>query len=145
MTVIGLDHRGIRTSKLESTRQFYEDLIGLKQGYRPSAFESKGYWLYAGESPIIHLVEDNNESEDDKITTRENLTDSGGENHVAFACAEARTIVDRLIDADVPYWDRLIRNPLMYQIFVEDPNGVLVELIDRNPGEISGPICKIVE
>lgn len=145
MTVIGLDHRGIRTTKLESTRHFYEDLLGLKQGHRPSALETKGYWLYAGDIPIIHLVEDSNGSVDDNYTPRENLTESGGENHIAFTCAEARNVIDRLVEAGVPYWDRLFRNPLMYQVFVEDPNGILVELIDRNPGDITGPICKIVE
>jgi hypothetical protein len=33
----------------------------------------------------------------------------------------------------------------MYQVFVEDPNGFLIELINRNPGEITGPICKVVD
>ena len=145
MTVVALDHRGIRTSKLESTRHFYEELLGLKNGYRPSAFDTEGYWLYAGESPIIHLVEDLGASGDGGETQRETLANSGGDNHIALACTEARKVVDRLAGADIPYWDRLVKKPLMYQVFVEDPNGILVELIDRNPGEIIGPIHKIVE
>ena len=145
MTVIALDHRGIRTSRLEATRHFYEDVLGLENGYRPSAFDTKGYWLYAGEAPIIHLVEDEGAAGEGHETQRESLTNSGGDNHIALACSEAREVVDRLIKADIPYWDRLVKKPLMYQVFVEDPNGILVELIDRNPGEISGPIHKVVD
>mgnify|MGYP005640781797 FL=1 len=145
MKVIDLNHRGIRTTKLEATRHFYEDLLGLEQGHRPSALPSKGYWLYAGEKPIIHLVEDSDGSIDGTNTPREDLTDAGGQTHMALTVEKARYAVDRLIEAGVPYWDRLFKNPVMYQIFVEDPNGFLVELIDRNPGEINGPICKIVE
>ncbi len=144
MTVIALDHRGIRTSRLEDTRHFYEDLLGLENGFRPTAFDTKGYWLYAGDRPIIHLVEDTNTSGNGGEAQRETLTDSGGDNHIALACTEARKVVDRLAGADIPYWDRLVKDPLMYQVFVEDPNGILVELIDRSPGEISGPIHKIV-
>jgi hypothetical protein len=64
---------------------------------------------------------------------------------LALSVEKARDAVDRLTEADVPYWDRLFKEPLMYQVFVEDPNGFLIELINRNPGEITGPICKVVD
>ncbi|HIM98818.1 MAG TPA: hypothetical protein EYM57_13125 [Gammaproteobacteria bacterium] len=145
MIIIGLDHRGIRTTKLEPTRHFYEDLIGLKSGHRPSALATSGYWLYAGKKPIIHLIEGSDDSTDAAKDRREELTNAGGQTHLALTVEGARDIVDRLKKASVPYWDRLFRNPIMYQVFVEDPNGLLIELIDRNPGDIAGPICKVVE
>ncbi len=145
MIIIGLDHRGIRTTKLELTRHFYEDLMGLKSGHRPSALATSGYWLYAGKKPIIHLIEDSEDATDAAKGRREELTNAGGQTHLALTVEGARDIVDRLKKASVPYWDRLFRNPIMYQVFVEDPNGLLIELIDRNPGDIVGPICKVVE
>ena len=145
MIIIGLDHRGIRTTKLEPTRHFYEDLIGLKSGHRPSALATSGYWLYAGKKPIIHLIEGSDDSTDAAKNRREELTNAGGQTHLALTVEGARDIVDRLKKSSVPYWDRLFRNPIMYQVFVEDPNGLLIELIDRNPGDIDGPICKVVE
>ena len=145
MKVIGLDHRGIRTPHLEASRHFYEDLLGLKNGDRPAALGTNGYWLYAGDTPIIHLIEDSDGSVDPDVTPRKQLTNAGGQTHIALTVEKARDSVDRLREAGVTYWDRLFRDPVMYQVFVEDPNGLLIELIDRKPGEIDGPICKIVD
>ena len=145
MKVTGLDHRGIRTADLEASRHFYEDLLGLQQGNRPGALVTNGYWLYAGDVPIIHLIEDASDSTDNARTRRETLVDAGGQTHVALTVENGRSVVGRLQQAGVPYWDRLFRNPVMYQVFVEDPNGLLIELIDRSPGEIEGPICKTVD
>lgn len=144
MKVVGIDHRGIRTPDLEASRHFYEDLIGLKQGDRPAALGTSGYWLYAGDIPIIHLVEDTDGSAETSEPS-ESLTNAGGQTHVALTVEGARGAVDRFGKAGVPYWDRLFKNPVMYQVFVEDPNGLLIELIDRSPGKIEGPICKIIE
>jgi len=145
MKVIGLDHRGIQTTKLEASRHFYEDLLGLEQGQRPGALPTKGYWLYAGDNPIVHLIEHPDGLNDEPVARREKLTNAGGQTHIALTVEKARDAVDRLHEANVPYWDRLFRDPVMYQVFVEDPNGLLIELIDRNPGEIDGPICKVVD
>jgi len=96
MIIIGLDHRGIRTTKLEPTRHFYEDLIGLKSGHRPSALATSGYWLYAGKKPIIHLIEGSDDSTDAAKDRREELTNAGGQTHLALTVEGARDIVDRL-------------------------------------------------
>jgi len=55
MTVKNLDHFNIRASGplLEELREFYCDLIGLSEGFRPP-FEEAGYWLYAGDLAILH-------------------------------------------------------------------------------------------
>lgn len=144
MKVLGLDHRGVRTAKLEASRHFYEDLLGLESGHRPAALATKGYWLYAGETPIIHLIEDVNGEQTNANPPREDWTSAGGQTHIALSVEDARSSVERLKEAGVPYWDRLFRDPVMYQVFAEDPNGLLIELIDRTPGVIDGPICKIV-
>lgn len=144
MPAIGLDHRGIRTADLEASRHFYADLLGLDIGPRPAALPTDGYWLYAGGHPIIHLVADADDSVDPAGPPRADLTDSGGETHIALTFSGARAVVERLREAGVPCWDRLIRAPLMYQVFVEDPNGLLIELIDRTPGDIDGPIDTII-
>ncbi|MEK9661498.1 MAG: VOC family protein [Alphaproteobacteria bacterium] len=144
MPATGLDHRGIRTADLEASRHFYADLLGLEVGERPAALPTQGYWLYAGADPIIHLVQDSDGSVDPNVTPRSDLAGSGGHTHIALTFAGARAVVERLRAENVTYWDRLIREPLMYQVFVEDPNGLLIELIDRTPGEIDGPIRDVV-
>jgi glyoxylase I family protein len=50
-----LDHATLRTHDLEGTRAFFEQVLGLKPGYRPE-FSFPGYWLYAEGEPVIHLI-----------------------------------------------------------------------------------------
>ena len=145
MNIIDLDHRGIRTAKLEASRHFYEDVLGLQRGYRPAGLKTKGYWLYAGKKPIIHLIEDQGNNTGKDLKRRKKLADAGGQTHIALSVEGAREAVHRLGKAGIQYWDRLFKDPVMYQVFTEDPNGLLIEMIDRNPGNIDGPICKIVD
>lgn len=50
-----LDHVTFRTHDLESTRGFFEAVLGLKAGARPD-FPFPGHWLYAGADPVVHLI-----------------------------------------------------------------------------------------
>jgi len=51
-----LDHINIKAPEalLEEVRDFYCAVLGLQEGARPK-FSSPGYWLYAGERPLVHL------------------------------------------------------------------------------------------
>ncbi len=51
-----LDHVTLRTSDIEGTRAFFEEVLNIKPGWRPVAFDFPGYWLYAEGKDIIHLV-----------------------------------------------------------------------------------------
>lgn len=54
-----LNHVQIRTSKLDETRNFFVDVLGLTDGFRPN-FPERGHWLYCegDDSPFVHLTED---------------------------------------------------------------------------------------
>ena len=54
MAIKELNHINIRTDKMEETKDFFVDVVGLSIGWRPD-FDSHGYWLYCGEVPIVHL------------------------------------------------------------------------------------------
>ena len=49
------DHVNIRTSNLDALVAWYDNVLGLKKGFRPN-FPFPGAWLYLGETAIIHLV-----------------------------------------------------------------------------------------
>jgi len=51
-----LDHVTIITPHLEAARSFLCSIVGLREGPRPP-FGFGGYWLYADERPVIHLIE----------------------------------------------------------------------------------------
>ncbi len=145
MKINKLDHVSIGTDKLEETRAFFCDLLGLEVGNRP-ALKSTGYWLYAGEDAIIHLVEkDSNELEDAAYEAgkekpkewekaeSENLVETGMDDHIALSVEKSADLVQYMRDNSIAYWDRLLADRPLYQVFVRDPNGVILELNDYAP------------
>ena len=50
-----LQHYTIEPSDLERTRNFYCDVLGLENGYRPP-LDFPGYWLYSGGVATVHLM-----------------------------------------------------------------------------------------
>ena len=54
MSIGMLDHYNVSTRKLKETVQFYEDVLGFKNGPRPQ-FDFPGAWLYSGSQPVLHL------------------------------------------------------------------------------------------
>ena len=57
MTVTAIEHVLILSHDIETTREFYCDVVGLRVGPRP-ALEFPGYWLYAdGPNACLHVAE----------------------------------------------------------------------------------------
>jgi catechol 2,3-dioxygenase-like lactoylglutathione lyase family enzyme len=141
MKINKLDHVSIGTDCLEETRAFFCDLLGLKVGKRP-ALKSVGYWLYAGEDAIVHLVEkgsnDLEEAGKEKPKDREkagtnDMVETGMDDHIALSVEKSADLVQYMRDNSISYWDRLLADRPLYQVFVRDPNGVILELNDYAP------------
>lgn len=112
-----MDHFTVVSDRLEETLAFYERL-GLANGPRPE-FGVPGYWLYAGETPILHVI-----GVDRMPPQRRGAID-----HMAFTSEGLEETLGVLTAAGVPY--RIIRTPRPFsywQVFCEDPNGAEVEL-----------------
>src|ERR1700753_2044436 len=80
MPVELLEHYTIRCESLERTRDFYSDVLGLAVGERP-AFPFKGYWLYLGGVPIVHLVD---RAESEARDRPHRGVDTAALDHIAF-------------------------------------------------------------
>ena len=119
MAVQSLNHVTIRPHDLKATRNFYVDIVGLRDGARPP-FGFPGYWLYAGETPVIHLVGKNNGA----------VVGSGAIDHVAFVYeAEDYDRAAATLDAHgIDSKRQTVPDLGSRQIFIEDPDGVWVEL-----------------
>ena len=61
------------------------------------------------------------------------LSETGMDDHIAMTVEESAGLVKHMQESDVKYWDRLIADRELYQIFVRDPNGVIIELNDYTP------------
>jgi catechol 2,3-dioxygenase-like lactoylglutathione lyase family enzyme len=133
-----IDHFAIRTLKLDETREFYE-AIGLHDGPRPE-FPFPGHWMYAEETPVVHLVgidPDNPEGLYDYLGNKELkfLNGSGAVDHLAFRANDPEGLKIILEERGVEYREREVPNLGLLQIFVEDPNDITVEINYYNQQE----------
>jgi catechol 2,3-dioxygenase-like lactoylglutathione lyase family enzyme len=120
MSVGLLDHFNIRTRKLGDTVRFYEEVLNLKNGDRPN-FAFPGAWMYSEGKPVVHLVDISKTDEPQK-------PDSGVVHHVAFASRDFAGMKRRLETKGIAFDSRQVPGGELWQIFVNDPNGVMIEL-----------------
>ena len=130
MSVGILDHFNIRTRKLADTVQFYQDILGLTEGDRPN-FSFPGAWMYSEGKPVVHLV-------DISPTQEQQKPDSGVVHHVAFASRDFAGMKQRLQSKGMKFDVRQVLGGDLWQIFVNDPNGVMVELNYEASKEATG-------
>ncbi|HJW39741.1 MAG TPA: VOC family protein [Rhizomicrobium sp.] len=128
MPVEMLEHYTIRCTSLEATRDFYRDALGLSVGDRPN-FPFKGHWLYLGGVPIVHLV-DAQESEVRDGPHRG--ADTAALDHIAFRGIDIEATRATLRGKGFTFRENEVPGGRIRQIFVHDPDGILIELNFRN-------------
>ena len=102
---------------LDQVVAFYGELLGLTPGFRPD-FGFNGQWLYVGDHPILHLLEDANREPGG----------TGYLDHIALRCDELEQTIERLQTMGVEYQQLAIEELGQTQLFIKDPAGTAVEL-----------------
>ena len=120
MTISMIDHVNIVTERLEETRAFFVDVLGLTVGPRPP-FAVEGYWLYAGAKSIVHMQ---------RARGAVLPSEASALNHFAFAVEAFDPMIARLNHHDVPYRVVTVPGTTTRQVFFHDPNGVRVEITE---------------
>jgi catechol 2,3-dioxygenase-like lactoylglutathione lyase family enzyme len=135
---LSLNHYSIRSFDLPACERFYCDLLGLKVGPRPP-FEFPGLWLYAGDlgnyaNAVVHII-GFDAADPDSVTRYLGKRDdnamkngTGVLDHVAFFATGLADTLARLQKQGVKCRERTVPVLNLYQVFVDDPNGVVVEL-----------------
>jgi len=134
---LSLNHFSLRTLDLEATRTFYEKVLGLTVGPRPN-FAFPGYCMYRGDhgdiaNAVVHLIGmDRNDPEGlkqylgDRDTS--SLHGSGAVDHVAFFATGLAGMRKHLGSLGIAARERTVPNIGLHQVFLDDPNGVVIEL-----------------
>ena len=134
---LSLNHYSIRTTDLAACEQFYCGLLGLTVGPRPP-FPFPGLWLYQGDTAVwanaaVHIIGiDLNDREGLKqyLGDRDvaSLQGTGSIDHVAFFATGLSETLARLHAQGIAARERTVPLLGLHQVFVDDPNGVVVEL-----------------
>jgi catechol 2,3-dioxygenase-like lactoylglutathione lyase family enzyme len=131
MKVNALDHVNIITADLSGSARFYADLLGLEiRNAPPPLTPETAQWLYdAAGRAIIHL-----NSLDCRRTYPRDVVSgpTGMIHHVALNCSGHAEVVKRLDVRGSEYRLNEVTAIGLRQIFVQDPNDVLLELNFHN-------------
>jgi catechol 2,3-dioxygenase-like lactoylglutathione lyase family enzyme len=126
--VAALNHLLVLTDDIDSTRDFWCRALDLDVGERPP-LGFPGYWLYDGGVPCVHVAE---RAAFDAHSERIGIPPAGGPiEHVAFSADDYGAVVERLDRGGIDAAPNTV--PGMRQLFVEDPNGVKIEINVKEP------------
>jgi catechol 2,3-dioxygenase-like lactoylglutathione lyase family enzyme len=110
MQVNWLDHVNVITDKLDETAEFY-----------------KAQWMYdAGGKAIVHINSVDCPRAFDRPVEPGALT--GAVHHVALNCSGYEELMERVGALGTPFQLNTVASIGLRQIFVSDPNNVLLEL-----------------
>ncbi len=115
-----LDHIniGAPAELLEKVRDFYCDVLGLTEGFRPD-FSRDGYWLYSEDKAIIHLIVSSRHHENEK---------QGYFDHFALQTTGMAKVLEQLRAFSIDYRTSHLPEINLTQIFCKDPSGTGVEI-----------------
>ena len=132
MALEKLEHYTIRCVNMEQSRDFYRDIVRLRQGPRPP-LEFPGYWMYCGEVPVVHLVPLRDPG---AMRGQVNCPDpangepqgTGAVDHIAFRAEDLSGMKRHFTAKRAQFEQRVIGGGDLTQLFLNDPNGITIEL-----------------
>ena len=134
MPLLRLEHYLVLSDDIDATRDFYCDVLGMREGFRPN-LGFPGYWLYVGDVPSIHIAE----WESYAVWTKEvgipissRAKSTGAVDHIAFNASGFDEVRARLQARGLKINENLLDEIGLRQLFIYDPNGVPIELNFRS-------------
>lgn len=106
MPAQSLNHYTIKVRDLERTKDFYQDIVGLKVGERPP-LNFPGYWLYCGDVPTVHLI--GYRADDPMIADGPSYpAPTGRLDHIAFSCNGLKDMRSNLQSRGIKFDERVL-------------------------------------
>jgi catechol 2,3-dioxygenase-like lactoylglutathione lyase family enzyme len=122
-----LDHVNIQTVRLSETVAFYRDVLDLRAGDPPAPLDPKlVQWMFDDDShAIFHLSSPGALVGTNAVNSGK---DTGAVHHIALDCKGHDAMVGRLERLGLAHELNHVVAIDLKQIFVRDPNGVLIEM-----------------
>jgi catechol 2,3-dioxygenase-like lactoylglutathione lyase family enzyme len=133
MSVVEMEHVLVLSDDIDQTRDFYCQVVGLHVGDRPP-LEFPGYWLYAGSTPCLHIAERRAYLRHAAwlgLAVPHEPPGAGPVDHIAFNATDYEELSARLHQIGIAAVSNSVPG-VVRQLFIEDPNGVRVEINVRN-------------
>jgi len=130
MPVIDLNHYFVRAGDLERSRRFYCEVLGFEQMPRPN-FPFPGYWLGVNGKVQVHMgahAIPNPELYYYGTTPASATDNSGSVDHIAFTATEPENFARRFEAIGLAARTRYHTQISLFQMFVRDPDGLMIEL-----------------
>jgi catechol 2,3-dioxygenase-like lactoylglutathione lyase family enzyme len=124
MQVTGLFHVAIKTNDLDATVKFYTDVLGMELAHRPD-FGFPGAWIaQPGGPPIVHIYAGGPALGADGRTPY----GTGSLDHVSLTVTGWDECLERIQRLGYDWRAAIVPGTTLWQIFVHDPSGVMLEL-----------------
>jgi catechol 2,3-dioxygenase-like lactoylglutathione lyase family enzyme len=140
MPITELNHYFVRCRDIERSRRFYCEALGFEVMPRPN-FPFPGYWLGVGGKVQVHMGPDKAPEATGHYygTSAASARDNAGVvDHIAFQGTDAEGMARQLAKLGLPMKTRHIAEISLLQIFVSDPDGLMIEL--NFPGVAVAPV-----
>lgn len=137
MLVNALFHIAIKSPNIEATRDFYCNILGMTLADRPP-LDFPGYWIQSplpGGLALFHIYGGDAALENDGTMA----TGAGVIDHVSVTCQGYYEMKQRMDKHNLAYRENVLPTIRLWQLFVYDPSGVLLELSfsqDAESGEV---------
>ncbi len=123
MQVTGLFHVAIKTNDLDATVKFYTEVLGMTLAHRPD-FGFPGAWIAQPDgTPIIHIYAGGPALVDGKTPYG-----TGSLDHVSLTIKGWDECLERVKKLGYDWRASIVPGTTLWQIFVYDPSGVMMEL-----------------
>ena len=139
MPVTELNHYFVRANDLERSKRFYCEVLGFEAMPRPD-FPFPGYWLGVNGKIQVHMGPHGipNSNLYYLGSSPASATDNAGVvDHIAFLATQPQAFAARFEAMGLVSRRRYLANAQLFQMFVQDPDGLTIELnfhgIDSEP------------
>lgn len=136
MQLVDIQHVAIKTQDLEATNAFYTEVLGMTLAHRPE-FDFPGSWLNIG-STMFHVMAGY------AGLDKDGKSPNGGASvdHIALEASGFDSFKQNFETRGIDWRQFDIPDAGLWQLFLHDPNGILIELnftTAKEPDGSAGP------